>query len=90
MREIVIRIQVPDGVTPVVDYTEQEPPHMAEMPPVTSAPVQTTTPLPQCPQHGAMTFHPSKTKPDGKQVSARYSCDVKTNDVYCPTRPVWL
>lgn len=100
MSEIVIRLSLPEGVSAGVDYVEstpQEPPHMAEMPPITSAPppavAQPIAPppaAPQCPTHGAMTYHAAKTKPDGKQVSARYSCDEKINGGYCPTRPVWL
>lgn len=56
----------------------------------TSSPPAAAPSQPSCPQHGPMTFHDAKTKPDGKRVSARYSCDVKIGDEFCPTKAVWL
>lgn len=100
-QEVVIRITVPDGVKVDVDYAEvpPEPSYLAELPPIT-APVAPTPPqavpappamstdvTPQCPQHGAMTFH--ATKKDGTPMP-RYSCDAKVGDKYCPTKPVWI
>lgn len=98
MKEIVIRIQINDNgdiSTPNVDYAEtpQEPEWAAPLPlPAPTAPAapQNAATVPSCPQHGPMTFHPAKDKPDGKHISARYSCDVKINNEFCPTRPKWI
>lgn len=100
--EIVIRIQVPDGVKVDVEYNEvpQEPAYLAELPPVaapqTFAQIEATprppqpsgeTPVPQCPQHGPMTFF--ATKKDGTPMP-RYTCTAKVGDGFCPTKPVWV
>lgn len=98
-REVVIRIQVPEGVKVDVDYgtVPEEPAYLAELPPVaapgpstrpTAAPTPSgETPVPQCPQHGPMTFF--ATKKDGTPMP-RYTCTAKVGDAFCPTKPVWV
>ena len=75
-REIVIKIQVPDGVaTPVVEYVDSsEPPHPASA---------GAAPAPSCPDHGPMHFKRGTNKA-GKEY-AGYFC----NEMGCETKPVW-
>ena len=84
---IQIRITIPDGATaamPEVDYQQN-----GELP--GPPPAQVVALEHVCVEHGAMTFHAARTKPDGTNVSARYSCDQKMPDnSYCPTKAVWL
>jgi hypothetical protein len=97
-RTVVIKIELPEGVEVDVDYLDsvpQEPPHMAELPPVVAAPTAASAPIAQapqyaCPQHGAMTYHAPGTKKDGSPLPARYSCDQKVDGRFCPTKAVWL
>jgi hypothetical protein len=98
-RTVVIKIEIPEGVEVDVDYLDsvpQEPPHMAELPPVVAAPVAASAPITQtpqyaCPQHGPMTYYAGRTKDDGTQVSPRYSCAVKVDGAFCKAaKTVWL
>ena len=76
-REIVIRISVPEGVaTPVVDYTESEPPHPASAAPQAAA-------KPSCPDHGPMLFKKGTSK--AGNAYAGYFCEEEG----CNTAPVW-
>ena len=93
-REIVIRIQIPDGVaTPDIDYGDDlppEPPHLMAPPPPAYDPDAVVRPVaspaPGCPIHGAMTRHPAGiSKKTNKPFNARWSCDVTG----CDTKPIW-
>lgn len=72
--EIVIRISVPEGMTPVVDY--QQGPKVAPQAPTGNA-------APSCPIHGPM-VHKSGTNKSGKPYSG-FFCTVQG----CETTPVW-
>ena len=73
--EIIIRITVPEGITPVVDYSTGAQPAAAGG---TSSPS-----APQCPVHGPM-FHKTGTSKNGKPW-AGFFCTVDG----CSTKPVW-
>jgi hypothetical protein len=76
MPEIIIRITVPEGVTPTVDFADQAP-----HPAVAGG---SSAPAPSCPDHGPMNFKRGNRKSDGKPY-AGYFCDVED----CNTKPVW-
>lgn len=79
-REIVIRIQVPDGVpTPIIDY-QNEPPHPA----ATTHAHAPSTGDPTCPQHGPMEFKKGTSKAGNPY--AGYFCGAEG----CNTAPVWV
>ncbi len=93
--KITLILDVPDGMVPTVDYEEvpPEPPHLMTPPPqvydrdeIAHPVVVQAAPVPQCPMHGAMTFH--QTKKDGTPMP-RYSCDTRMpNGSFCPTKMV--
>lgn len=75
-REIIIRIQVPDGVAvPDVDYRDggNEPPH----------PAAQAGSAPSCPAHGPMNFKQGTNKA-GKPYAGHF-CFAEG----CETPPVW-
>jgi hypothetical protein len=73
--EIVIRITVPDGLVPVVDYSSS-----SDRP---AAPPSSGAAVPSCPQHGPMT-HKAGTNKAGKPYSG-FFCFADG----CETTPVW-
>jgi hypothetical protein len=93
-REIIIRIQIPDGLqTPDVGYEDGQPYLVdAPLPPLPTydrdeiaRPVAPPA-IPECPQHGPMTFY--ATKKDGTPFP-RYSCPARMPDgSFCPTKMV--
>ena len=78
MSEIVIRISLPEGVTPVVDYQDEPPPPWEK-----AATAPQSHAAPSCPVHGPMT-HKSGVSKAGNAYSGWFcavdGCDKKQWD----------